>query len=291
VFHPVRRGLVPALLITALACARSPIRTAKTAGPGPSLKVMTYNVNFGIPGDASTIRAIRESGADVVFLQETNARWEEALWSTTSDIYPLTAFHHWGGAGGLGVLSRLPFDDGGLIRPEGDGWFPGWRLIVTTAFGPVQVLSVHLHPPVSEGGSFVAGYFTTGGVRKGEMERFVAHLDPALPTLIVGDFNEADGQAMRFLASRGLRSALPEFKPHANTWHWPTSVMTFRERLDHIVYDPRLEPLMAEVLYQGRSDHYPVISVLVPAQTSPPMRREHEIRTPDGPSGARLHQR
>jgi len=270
VFHPVRRGLVPALLITALGCARSPIRTSKTVDGGPSLKVMTYNVNFGIPGDAETIRVIRESGADVVFLQETNRAWQEELEATTAELYGHRAFHHWGGAGGLGVLSRLPIEDGGLIHPEGDGWFPGWRLIVTTSFGRVQVLSVHLHPPVSEGGSFVAGYFTTSSVRKGEMERFLSRLDPALPTLIVGDFNEADGQAIRFLAARGFKSALPEFKPNADTWHWPTSVMTFRDRLDHIVYDPRLVPLAADVIYQGRSDHFPVISVLAP--TRPPPR-------------------
>jgi len=34
------------------------------------LKVMTYNVNCGIAGDAGSIEAIRASGADVVFLQE-----------------------------------------------------------------------------------------------------------------------------------------------------------------------------------------------------------------------------
>jgi endonuclease/exonuclease/phosphatase family metal-dependent hydrolase len=265
---PFARGLVPALLITA--CAASPTRTPKPAGPGPSVKVMTYNVNYGIAGDAATIRVIREGGADVVFLQETTPLWQAELNATTADLYPHRAFHHWGGAGGLGVLSRLPLEDGGLIRPEGDGWFPGWRLIVTTSFGRVQVLSVHLHPPVSEGGSFVAGYFTTSKVRRQEMERFMAHLDPALPTLIVGDFNESDGQAVRFLAGRGLRSALPEFKPKANTWRWPTSLMTLEDRLDHIVYDPRLEPLAADVIYEGRSDHFPVISVLAPVRPHPP---------------------
>ena len=263
----VARGLLLALLITA--CARTPARTARAPGPGPSLKVMTYNVNYGIAGDAATIRVIRDGGADVVFLQETTPLWQAELDATVADVYPHRAFRHWGGAGGLGVLSRLPVEDGGFLRPRGDGWFPGWRLIVTTSFGRVQVLTVHLHPPVSEGGSFVAGYFTTSGVRRQEIEGFVAQLDPALPTLIVGDFNEADGEAVRFLAGRGLKSALPEFKPAANTWHWPTSVMTFRDRLDHIIYDPRLEPLAADVIYEGRSDHFPVISVLAPIRPRP----------------------
>jgi endonuclease/exonuclease/phosphatase family metal-dependent hydrolase len=38
------------------------------------------------------------------------------------------------------------------------------------------------------------------------------------------------------------------------------------DRLDHIVYDPRLEPLAADVIYEGRSDHFPVVSVLAPAR-------------------------
>jgi endonuclease/exonuclease/phosphatase family metal-dependent hydrolase len=260
--------LVPVLLL-AISCARAPVKAPRSAGSGPSLKVMTYNVNFGIAGDAATLRVIAESDADVVFLQETSPLWEEALEQTVATTYAHRAYRHWGGAGGLAVLSRRPIQDGGLLRPQGDGWFPGWRVVVDSAFGPVQVLSVHLRPPVSDGGSFVAGYFTTPRVRLEELEGFVAQLDPALPTLIVGDFNETDGQAMRFLASRGLQSALPAFQPDAHTWHWPTSVMTLRKQLDHIVHDERLEPLVAEVLYAGRSDHFPVTSVLVPARPRP----------------------
>ena len=33
---------------------------------------MTYNVNFGIPGDGPTLAAIELGKADVVFLQEIN---------------------------------------------------------------------------------------------------------------------------------------------------------------------------------------------------------------------------
>ena len=256
---------IVAMVVVLGGCAEQPTRIPRAVAPGPSLKVMTYNVNYGIAGDAETIAVIRTCGADVVFLQETTPEWQEALDASVAGVYPHRAFRHWGGAGGLGVLSRLPFEDGGLLEPAGDGWFPSWRLIVTTAFGPVQVLSVHLHPPISEGGSYVAGYFTTSSVRAREIAGFAAHLDARLPTLVVGDFNEADGKAVRFLTARGMRSALPEFYPQANTWRWPTSVMTLRERLDHIVYDQRLEPLAADVIYRGQSDHFPVVAVIAPA--------------------------
>jgi endonuclease/exonuclease/phosphatase family metal-dependent hydrolase len=264
----VLRRLAPAVLLVWVACARPPVRSPRQAST-PSLKVMTYNVNYGIAGDAATIDVIRESGADVVFLQETNAAWAAELDATTAELYPHRFYRHWGGAGGLAVLSRLPVEDRGLLRPEGDGWFPAWLLRVTTAFGPVQVLSVHLRPPVSDGGSFVIGYFSSSGVHRQEMERFVARLDPALPTLVLGDFNEADGDAVRFLAARGLRSALPEFQPKAHTWQWPLGVLTLHDRLDHIVYDARLEPLAAQVLYRGHSDHFPVIATIVPSARAP----------------------
>jgi vancomycin resistance protein VanJ len=267
-----RAGLVALLLLGG--CAEKPTRTPGPPPAGPSLKVMTYNVNYGIAGDAETVAVIRTSGADVVFLQETSAEWQDALDAAVAAEYPHRAFHHWGGAGGLGMLSRLPVEDAELLLPEGDGWFPAWRLVVRTDFGPVQVLSVHLHPPVSEGGSFVAGYFTTSSVRAHEITAFAAHLDASLPTLVVGDFNEADGKALHVLTARGMRSALPEFYPQAHTWQWPTSVMTLRERLDHILYDPRLEARAAAVLYRGQSDHFPVVAVLVPAThpAKPPAR-------------------
>ena len=125
------------------------------------------------------------------------------------------------------------------------------------------MLNVHLRPAISNGGSVVSGYFLTPPVREREIEAFAASLDPDIPTLVVGDFNEHEnGRAGRWLRERGMRSALPEFSPYAKTWRWPTSVgLTLRGRYDHIVYDPRLEPLRVAVRPVGRSDHLPVVGV------------------------------
>ena len=235
--------------------ARAPTPTAET------LEVMTYNVNFGLAGDPATLRAIVDADADLVLLQETTPAWEAAIERELGQAYPHRAFRHSRGAGGQAVLARAPFALKEVI-PAPSGWFPALRLIANTKLGQIQVLAVHLHPPVSDSGSVVSGFFTTGKVRRGEIEQFFAHLEPGLPTLVVGDFNEnRHGRAISFLAKQGLRSALPEFAPDANTWRWNTSLGTVHSQLDHIVYSEELTPVDARVINVGRSDHLPVIGV------------------------------
>jgi endonuclease/exonuclease/phosphatase family metal-dependent hydrolase len=227
------------------------------------VRVLTYNVNFGIAGDSDTVAAIRDADADLVLLQETNSAWERSLRASLSGEFPQMIFKNRGGAGGLAVLSRLPILEVELIAPAGDGWFPAVRILVETAFGRLQALSVHLHPPVSEGGSFVSGMFTTPALRADEIRTFVARLAPGYPTLVAGDFNEEeDGAVAKFLASKGMLSALGRFAPNEATWRWSTPVGTLHKQLDHVFYDNRLDTIAVEVRLAGRSDHLPVIAVL-----------------------------
>ena len=91
--------------------------------------MMTYNVNFGIPGDEPTLAAIEQGNADVVFLQEINGAWERVLRARFAGSYRHLEFYPEEGAGGIAILSRWPFSGQQLIPPVGDGWFParcGW---------------------------------------------------------------------------------------------------------------------------------------------------------------------
>jgi endonuclease/exonuclease/phosphatase family metal-dependent hydrolase len=222
---------------------------------------MTYNVNFGLAGDDETIAAIVEGEADLVLLQETTPEWEDALRLELSGAYPHMSFHHSGGAGGLAVLSRFAFEERELVDSP-SGWFPALVVDVDSPLGPLQVLEVHLRPPVSDSGSVVSGYFSTPAVRLDEIEAFDGHLAAGVPTIVAGDFNEReDGKAVSFLAGQGLASVLPEYHPHVKTWRWTTSVGEIEARLDHILYSPELRPYDARVVEAGRSDHLPVVAV------------------------------
>ena len=242
-------------------CASRPVRVAAVPrADQPHVTVMTFNVNFALADDEPTVNAVADEASDVIFLQETTPGWEAVLRSRLSASHPHMAFKHWGGAGGLTVLSRLPLKEVEYLPAV--NWFPAARVVLDTPVGPLQVLNVHLRPAISDGGSVVSGYLRTPPVREREIETFAAALDPHVPTLIVGDFNENEGgRTLRWLRGRGMRSALPEFSPYARTWRWQASMIHLSGRYDHIVYDPRLEPLRVDVRRAGRSDHLPVVGV------------------------------
>lgn len=234
------------------------------AAEAPGLRVLTYNVNFGLEGDRACIEAIRAASADVVVLQETTPGWEAALREAFGEAYPHVVFRHSSGAGGIAVLSRYPLGPAEVIDAP-SGWFPALRVVAETPLGPVQLLALHLRPPVSDRGSVVSGYFTTGPIREAEVTTYLDHLDPALPTVVAGDLNEWDGRAVRALAARGYRSVLPGFHGRQPTWRWQTSLGEVRAQLDHVLVDDRLVARSAEVRGAGRSDHLPLLVELAAA--------------------------
>jgi endonuclease/exonuclease/phosphatase (EEP) superfamily protein YafD len=263
------------LLLFIGGCFSRPMRTPAAIDPAiPHVSVMTFNVNFGLAGDAATLAAVAQQDADIVFLQETTPHWETVLRMQCGSDYLHIQFKHpdvvgGGGAGGLGVMSKLPIEQIDYL-PATD-WFPAARVVLTSPIGRLQVLNVHLRPPISDRGSAVSGYFTTPPVRQAEISTFAAALDKNLPTLIVGDFNENErGRAFQWLTANGFKSALPEFQPEAQTWRWRTSYIALSGRYDHLCYDAKLTPLRVEVRNAGRSDHLPVVGVFALAETPPP---------------------
>jgi endonuclease/exonuclease/phosphatase (EEP) superfamily protein YafD len=135
----------------------APVRGPKTPN---QLRVMSYNVNFGVAGDRSTIEAMAAAQADVVFLQETNEVWQRAMVARLGKTYPHARFTHpesWP-AGGMGLLSKYPVVSLEHL-PSVGGLFFAWRVVLDTHLGRIQVLNVHLRPPMSDGGSWVVGFF------------------------------------------------------------------------------------------------------------------------------------
>ena len=231
------------------------------ADGAPDFSVLTYNVNFAAPRPDLAVRAIAEADADVVCLQETTPEWELAVRAGLGNADPYIRFRNEPAAGGMALLSKWELE-GLTFRRTDAGWFPACIATVNTPAGPVRVVSVHLRPPVSERGSFASGYLTTPPVRRSEIEEIhAAAVNPDVPSVFVGDFNESrGGAAVRYLSKRGYRSALRQFSPSASTWHWQYGPIPLRGQLDHVLHEPSLECLDARVLRKGASDHYPVLA-------------------------------
>src|SRR5262245_58964916 len=96
----------------------------KTEVPtGPNFRVLTYNVNWGMPGADLAAEIIRNSDAEIVCLQETTPQWEAYLRATLSLEYPHMDFRESRGrmGGGLAFLSKLPETEVEYI-PSDTGW-------------------------------------------------------------------------------------------------------------------------------------------------------------------------
>ncbi|MCB9616910.1 MAG: endonuclease/exonuclease/phosphatase family protein [Sandaracinus sp.] len=228
------------------------------------LRVATYNVNFGLAGEATTTDAITALEVDVLLLQETNAAWERALAEPLRARFPHQVWVDAESypAGGIALLSRHPLTD--VARNESAiDWFPALAATVATPLGDVRVIDVHLKPPVSSRGSVFVGRFSTPSERAREMR---SHLDallrPGLPTLIAGDLNEERGGSLDVLANAGFRDAVAMHLGHAPTWRWPVGPLTLRQQLDHLLVDDRFVVEAVAIVDAGASDHLPVVATL-----------------------------
>jgi hypothetical protein len=135
------RTLSASLLLCGCATAS---RTARPLPPGEqALRVATWNVNFGLEGDATTLAELG-AGVDLLLLEETTPSWERTARATLGRDFPFQHWLHGPAAGGIAVLSRRPMQVEELVNPS--GWFPALRVVAQTPLGPVQALVVHLHP-------------------------------------------------------------------------------------------------------------------------------------------------
>jgi endonuclease/exonuclease/phosphatase family metal-dependent hydrolase len=220
----------------------------------PVIRVGTYNVNYGNTA-GSVVETLEKIDADVLCLQETE-RFEVEIRRGLSFKYPHTQFRNseTRDGGGYAFLSKYPMEEVKWVSSE--DWFGGWIVAVQTPIGPVQVLNLHLHPPI-QGRSFVRGYLFTRDDRLREVRLFHSNLPTGIPTIVAGDFNDTShSRAVRFLKRRGFKEAAGLRGP---TWKWRTRFITLWRRIDHLLYSSELACVEAKVERVGASDHFPVV--------------------------------
>jgi endonuclease/exonuclease/phosphatase family metal-dependent hydrolase len=224
---------------------------------------------------------LRRSDHDLVCLQEVLLRGHAALLRRLAGQY---RHHAWSGAvllhGGLVLLSRWPiraarfvqYPRTGPSRPEYLMRKGAQLAVVETPGGPLSVVNTHLSAN-RDGDWSEANRYTA--VARAELRHLAGELDPALPTVVAGDFNLPRGSAplTSFLARTGFSDVLagdtePTYRP---TPRWPDP-----PALDHVLVRPapqRALSAQARVVLRDRvtlagtrqgylSDHYGVEAVL-----------------------------
>ncbi|MCP4163353.1 MAG: hypothetical protein GY760_25105 [Deltaproteobacteria bacterium] len=182
-----------------------------------NLKVITYNVNWGGAGVNQIINYLDKADADVVFLQETNKQWEYYLTKHLNYRYQYSVFKESQGAGGIAFLSKYEIKNIKFIKPV--GWFPGLKADIKTPFGLVQILNVHLRPPLSERGTpILSALYNSSKRHRIELDHFLKETVKDIPLIIAGDFNEEESdKAIVNLVKKGFTDSLSIYDRSSNT--------------------------------------------------------------------------
>jgi endonuclease/exonuclease/phosphatase (EEP) superfamily protein YafD len=159
---------------------------------GPTLRVLSYNVDFGAHDRRQVVAQIVAAGADVIALQASELRLEGALAAALPrrHVHKHDEFY---------VASRYPLRDAHEPPPLAEGVPAGFlKITVDAPLGPVDLYVMH---PRSPRRGFQAIQRTDGAVgpdklahnsdvRRRQVEALAAHARAAAhPVIIAGDTN------------------------------------------------------------------------------------------------------
>jgi vancomycin resistance protein VanJ len=242
----------------------SAIPTAR-ADSSHTLTVMTWNVNEDNASPEELIPLLRDSGADIIALQEVGPGLAAALDDSLLDEYP---YREYVGRGipGIGLLSRYPLIEHEIVEDEVT--FP--YIIATLSVDGRKLSVINAHPPAPG----FAGLRTYQSQGIEEIPHFVDLTTTGEPAILMGDFNAVDQSAdYRLLADAGLHDAFREAGwGFGSTWPDYSSLPGLQDpivRLDYVWHTDHFSAQRAWVGPGTGSDHRGVIAKLYwPVETS-----------------------
>jgi endonuclease/exonuclease/phosphatase family metal-dependent hydrolase len=256
-----RRGpaATAALATAALAVLMRPraARRTQPAASGPVLRVLTVNLLCGRADVDAVVALVRQTGADVLFLQElTGDAVTRLKQAGLGDLMPQKAPEPRGGPRGSGIYSRFPLSDGPPLvpvhaaQPTAVLKLPGGEM--------VELACVHPHPPRPP---------WSRGVARWRRELAVLPPPGELPRVLAGDFNATlDHAVFRSVLRLGYADAALQ-AGKALTPTWGPAGRPALITIDHVLVDRRCAVLASAVHAVPGSDHRAVYAeVRLPGQ-------------------------
>jgi len=243
-----RRGPAATAALAAAALG-AVVRSRRISRPqpgacGPMLRVLTANLYFGRADAEVIVDRVRQTDADVLFLQELTADAVTRLkLAGLDELMPHTLLDLRGGSRGSGIYSRFPLSEGPAVAPV--------RMAQPTALLKLPegdaVELVCVHPVTPRLGN--------GGATRWRTELGVLPAPGELPRVLAGDFNATlDHAAFRGVLRLGYADAgLQAGNALTPTWGPPgkDAVLT----LDHVLVDRSCAVLAYSVHALPGSDH------------------------------------
>jgi endonuclease/exonuclease/phosphatase family metal-dependent hydrolase len=239
----------------------------------PTIRIATYNINWGNNGGEQLQDVIAKSKADIIFFQETTLQFEPTLRKQLAAVYP--EFYSSGHLGKL-PAERFAFASKVKLRdvkfhPPKTGLFGFYTATFFWGKDEIRLVSVHLTPiMVPQNATFMVAMNAVSaieGKHATEIAAILKDLDPAIPTIIAGDFNSLSTfKAPKSLVEKGFIDSfaaihLQDADQHP-TWQWPTRPLPLKLRIDYIFHSKDLQTVKSEIIPQTSSDHFLVVSEL-----------------------------
>ena len=234
--------------------------SAGAIDPGrPTMTVMHFNINTDNKDHAGVIAEIKSRGPDLLFVQEVNQRWVDAL-STGLTDYELVVAEPRTDNFGIACYQRVASEDRPAIEigssraydiTDGIAQVPAIELSLTLEGETINVLSIHPLPPVS------VIYARSRDALLDAAGRWAAA--QAGPCIVVGDFNATPWSTVfRDLQSTGgLVNSQVGFG-RAPTWPAAFSTVGMIP-IDHLLHSEELVTVNRFVGEANGSDHRPLI--------------------------------
>ncbi|MBE0596460.1 MAG: endonuclease/exonuclease/phosphatase family protein [Desulfuromonadales bacterium] len=250
------------LIIVAYAPLFWPLPRPVEAGAA-TLKVMTYNVWSENRQVAAMARLIRQEQPDIILLQEIRSRQFTELRHVLTETDPDVAYFAYDPQLLQAVISRHPVEQLESLRRRGQAQ----KVEITTHVGKVTVLNVH---PLRQGG-WKRRYRQIAALLEEEI------LPETGAVILAGDFNVNDHSQLYRRVTRHLSDAHRQAGfgfgftfPSSEVNRFGRLPLPPLIRIDHIFYNEFFTARATRTLAQsGGSDHYPVVTELIPRQLLP----------------------
>ncbi len=230
-------------------------RSMNIPATAPQLSILSYNVLGDNERVNDVVTIIRQSGADIVALQELSYQMAEGFDAQLATDYPYRALYPQNNFSGQGILSRYP------ITTE-EYWqinLGHQQAEIDWDGQPLTIFNTHpIHP--------LRGFHFEGEARTEEINEVLRRAAAATnPVLIAGDFNMTNLSTDYQRMTDSFQDAYAEVGWGMGFTFPNSPVMNARfrflpplARIDYIFHDTHFQPVVMRVgTDAGGSDHFP----------------------------------